>query len=146
MTVIHFFIKQPWCVWQVLKMNMSIMYETIQMIKFLQNMCLLELATSEIIANSVIFYFAGYETTATTLSLLAHNLAINPDIQDRVYKEVNTKLHGVMQILINYSYLCFFLFISYVNANTDVLEIGENLIVLHTLRPAYTWRNKGLKP
>ena len=61
------------------------------------------LTTSEIIGNSLIFIFAGYETTATTLSLLAHNLALHPEIQERVYNEVKDKLNGVSLIVEDFS-------------------------------------------
>ncbi|KAK3102135.1 hypothetical protein FSP39_009074 [Pinctada imbricata] len=42
----------------------------------------------EILANALIFFFAGYETTAATLSFLSYELAHNQDIQDKLYKEI----------------------------------------------------------
>lgn len=42
----------------------------------------------EIIANSVLFFFAGFDTTASTLSFCLYELAKNPDIQERLHQEV----------------------------------------------------------
>lgn len=39
-------------------------------------------------SNSFVFLLAGYETTATTLSFMLYELAKNPDIQDRLYREI----------------------------------------------------------
>jgi cytochrome P450 len=35
---------------------------------------------------------AGYDTTATTLSFAAYNLAFNPDAQEKLYQEAKTIL------------------------------------------------------
>ncbi|XP_029656611.1 cytochrome P450 3A21-like [Octopus sinensis] len=43
---------------------------------------------SEIIAQCIIFFMAGYETTASTLTFFARCMAFNPDIQENVYKEI----------------------------------------------------------
>ncbi|CAG2181290.1 unnamed protein product, partial [Oppiella nova] len=42
----------------------------------------------EILANAWIFFVAGYETTATTLSFATYELALNPDVQQKLYEEV----------------------------------------------------------
>ena len=42
----------------------------------------------EILSQAVLFFVAGYDTTATTVSFLAYNLALNPDKQDRLIEEV----------------------------------------------------------
>ena len=46
------------------------------------------LSENEIKSNSVIFLFAGYETTSLVLSYATHFLVNNPDIQERVRQEV----------------------------------------------------------
>jgi cytochrome P450 len=42
----------------------------------------------EILSNCWLFYTAGYESTANTLSFAAHELALNPEKQDKLYEEV----------------------------------------------------------
>ncbi|CAG2167944.1 unnamed protein product [Oppiella nova] len=46
------------------------------------------LSDYEIQAQGWVFFVAGYETTATTLSFCSYQLALNPHIQDRLYEEV----------------------------------------------------------
>ncbi|XP_077172321.1 cytochrome P450 3A21-like [Paroedura picta] len=50
------------------------------------------LTDKEIIAQSIIFIFAGYETTSTTLSFLSYSLATHPDIQQRLQEEIDEAL------------------------------------------------------
>ncbi|KAI8515236.1 Cytochrome P450 3A4 [Branchiostoma belcheri] len=45
---------------------------------------------TEIKGNAVLFWVAGYETTANTISLTAYNLAVHPELQDKVIEEVDT--------------------------------------------------------
>lgn len=42
------------------------------------------LTKNEIIANAVLFFLAGFETTATTLNFIMYELTMNPDIQEKV--------------------------------------------------------------
>lgn len=42
----------------------------------------------EIIAQCFLFFIAGFDTTSTFLSILTYELAINPDMQKRLYEEV----------------------------------------------------------
>ncbi|GAB1609544.1 cytochrome P450 3A14-like [Argonauta hians] len=50
------------------------------------------LTDEEIIAQSTIFFLAGYETTASTLSFIGYLMATHQDIQDKVYEEIKTVL------------------------------------------------------
>ena len=50
------------------------------------------LSDKEILAQSVLFLAAGYETTATTLEFIAYNLATHPAVQDKLIKEVDSVL------------------------------------------------------
>ena len=43
----------------------------------------------EIMGNAMIFFVAGYETTASTLQFLAYELAVNPEIQERLIQEID---------------------------------------------------------
>src|SRR5690606_34922847 len=46
------------------------------------------LSEEEIMAQAMVFFLAGYETTASTLSYTLFELAKNPDIQERLYQEI----------------------------------------------------------
>nr|CAA55887.1 unnamed protein product [Rattus norvegicus] len=50
------------------------------------------LSDVEIIAQSVIFIFAGYETTSSTLSFVLYFLATHPDIQKKLQEEIDGAL------------------------------------------------------
>ena len=42
----------------------------------------------EIISQLMLFLPAGYDTTASAITLLLYNLALNPDIQEKLYEEI----------------------------------------------------------
>lgn len=50
------------------------------------------LSDEEVLAQALIFVFAGYETTSSTLSYIAYNLAIHPDVQQRLQDELDAHL------------------------------------------------------
>lgn len=52
-----------------------------------------KLSDKEILSQTILFLAAGYETTATTLSFLAYNLAMNPEYQTRIMDEVDQMLN-----------------------------------------------------
>ncbi|KAK7499235.1 hypothetical protein BaRGS_00009495, partial [Batillaria attramentaria] len=47
-----------------------------------------QLTESEIIAQGIGVFTAGFETTASTLRFLTYSLATNPDVQDKLHKEI----------------------------------------------------------
>ncbi|XP_043945401.1 cytochrome P450 3A30-like [Protopterus annectens] len=47
------------------------------------------LTDDEIVAQSVLFIIAGYETTSTALTYLAYNLALHPDEQQKLQQEID---------------------------------------------------------
>ena len=46
------------------------------------------LSDDEIIAQAWVFFLAGFETTASTLSYCTYELAVNQHVQDKLYKEI----------------------------------------------------------
>ncbi|KAG8176927.1 hypothetical protein JTE90_018710 [Oedothorax gibbosus] len=50
------------------------------------------LSINELVAQCVIFFIAGYDTTASTLSLASYFLALNPSVQEKVRAEVDEAL------------------------------------------------------
>lgn len=53
-----------------------------------------KLSEDEIIAQAVTFLLAGYETTATALTYATYELALNPEVQDKLFNEVNASLNS----------------------------------------------------
>ena len=47
-----------------------------------------DLNSDMVLAQSVIFFAAGYETVSSGLSMLSYHLAKNPEVQEKVYQEV----------------------------------------------------------
>ncbi|XP_032682977.1 cytochrome P450 9e2-like [Odontomachus brunneus] len=47
-----------------------------------------EMTLDDIVAQAFIFFLAGFSTSATLMCFVAHELAVNRDIQDRLWKEV----------------------------------------------------------
>jgi cytochrome P450 len=56
----------------------------------LKNVLEKKLTENEILAQCFLFFTAGYETTATTLSFCSYELALHPEIQERLYKETES--------------------------------------------------------
>lgn len=42
----------------------------------------------DLIAQAVLFFIAGFETASSGMCFLLYELAVNPDIQDRLAKEI----------------------------------------------------------
>ncbi|KAM5261910.1 cytochrome P450 3A12-like isoform 2-T2 [Hipposideros larvatus] len=48
------------------------------------------LSDLELVAQSIVFIFAGYETTSTSLSFLMYILATHPDVQQKLQEEIDS--------------------------------------------------------
>lgn len=54
----------------------------------IQNSKKLEITEEDIIAQALIFFFAGFDSVSTLMCFMAYELAVNPDIQKRLRHEV----------------------------------------------------------
>lgn len=56
----------------------------------------LEMTTELMTAQCVLFFIAGYETSSSVQSYCLYELAVNPDIQEKVQKEITETIakHG----------------------------------------------------
>jgi len=52
------------------------------------------LSTRDLMAEAVVFFIAGHETTATTLEFTLYSLATNPDVEKKVMQEIDDELQG----------------------------------------------------
>ncbi|PVD38391.1 hypothetical protein C0Q70_01005 [Pomacea canaliculata] len=50
------------------------------------------LSEAEVIGQATVIFLGGYETTSTTLQFLTHNLALYPEIQEKVVEEIKVQL------------------------------------------------------
>ena len=41
-----------------------------------------------LVATAILFFFAGFDTTSTTLSIVVHALVHHPEVQEKVRKEI----------------------------------------------------------
>ncbi|KAF5291524.1 hypothetical protein FQR65_LT01837 [Abscondita terminalis] len=53
----------------------------------------IDLSDEDITAQALIFFFGGFDTSATLLSFVAYELALNPDVQKRLQNEIDETLN-----------------------------------------------------
>uniref|UniRef100_A0AAQ5ZFB1 unspecific monooxygenase n=1 Tax=Amphiprion ocellaris TaxID=80972 RepID=A0AAQ5ZFB1_AMPOC len=63
------------------------------------------LTDHEIISQATMFMFAGYETSASTLTFLAYNLARNPEVMKHLQKEIDSTFPNKYEALMQMEYL-----------------------------------------
>lgn len=59
--------------------------------------CVAGLNDNEILAQAMMFIFAGYETSSSSLGFLAYNLATHPEIQKALQKEIDQTFPGKVE-------------------------------------------------
>ena len=64
------------------------------------------LTMDEVLAQGLLFFVAGYDTTATSIAFLLYNLTLNPEIQEKLYEEIVDSA-GDKVFKVNSKYLIF---------------------------------------
>ncbi|XP_044759258.1 cytochrome P450 9e2-like [Coccinella septempunctata] len=67
-------------------------FATVSESKDLKSKSTLEITDDVITAQAIIFFMAGYEASSTLLSFLSHELATNPDVQQKLIREIDDHL------------------------------------------------------
>ncbi|XP_023219949.1 cytochrome P450 3A9-like [Centruroides sculpturatus] len=57
-----------------------------------------KLELEEVVAQCIMFFIVGYFTTAVTITFVAHQLAIKPEIQEKLLKEIDESLQNKKEI------------------------------------------------
>ncbi|XP_019621037.1 PREDICTED: cytochrome P450 3A29-like [Branchiostoma belcheri] len=52
------------------------------------------LTKADVVSNGILFFLAGYDTTASTMAYTMYNLALNQEAQDTVIQEVDNAMEG----------------------------------------------------
>ena len=71
---------------------------------------LLGLTMDEVLSQGILFLPAGYDTTASAITFLLYNLALHPEIQEKLHQEiVDVTGNEVCKMLIsiNTALVCF---------------------------------------
>ena len=63
------------------------------------------LTNDEILAQSILFLFAGSDTTSITLCWTSYNLAMHPDVQEKLIEEVDRVLEKHVTLFFELSFL-----------------------------------------
>ena len=61
------------------------------------------LTMEEVIGQAVLFFLVGMDTTATSIAFLIYNLAVHPEIQEKLHDEIvnvaENKVNGIKRII-----------------------------------------------
>ncbi|XP_046574876.1 cytochrome P450 3A8-like [Haliotis rubra] len=96
------------------------------------------LSTDEIVAQGMLFFIAGYETTAATLTFVSYSFAMNQDAQEKAYNEIKEVLGNDEP---NYDNIGKLKYLD--NVITETLRLYPPITVLHR-RASETIQIKGL--
>ncbi|KAF5285365.1 hypothetical protein FQR65_LT13255 [Abscondita terminalis] len=64
-----------------------------------------DISDDDLIAQAVVFFLAGFDTSSTALSFCAYELAINPDVQEKLRNEIDTALSTTNENFLSYEQL-----------------------------------------
>ncbi|XP_063917833.1 cytochrome P450 9e2-like [Zophobas morio] len=69
-------------------------FATVEEHEFTKNAKKIErvLTDQDITSQALVFFFAGFETVSSLMSLMSYELALNPDVQDKLVQEVDDTL------------------------------------------------------
>ncbi|XP_078572908.1 cytochrome P450 3A8-like isoform X1 [Branchiostoma floridae x Branchiostoma japonicum] len=56
------------------------------------------LTKDDVVSNGIVFFLAGYDTTATTMAFALYNLAVNQEAQDKVIQELDEVMREKDQV------------------------------------------------
>lgn len=93
-----------------------------------------EWTRNELAGQVFIFFAAGFESSATVLVMTVHELAINPDVQEKLYQEIKNfkEEHGEL----TYDKLSALKYLDCViNGTTNATILTPNLYILLTFAP-----------
>ena len=77
-----------------IKINLvNVSFESLKTISIINFVCVfLVITQDEMLAQGVLFFLAGYVTTTNTITMTCYNLALHPEIQDKLYHEIEDVL------------------------------------------------------
>src|SRR6218665_219825 len=92
-------------------------------------MCL-GLSHEEIIAQSILFFLAGYDTTANTLALFAYELATHPEIQDKLIQEIDEVMKDEVDVIFSVIVYIIYCLLSITSFQFDVWHVNLSHLLL----------------
>lgn len=61
-------------------------------IEYFNQLLILEFSGDDLVAQAAVFFTGGFETSSTTMSFTLYELALNPDVQTTLRKEIRDAL------------------------------------------------------
>lgn len=87
------------------------------------------LSYEELVAQCLIFFVAGYETTAATLAFASYSLALNSDVQEKLIQEIDDALrkNNVSKLSFLFLYISLSLSICNKGVKKEQKKINKNV-------------------